>query len=511
MKRLFSIILFFLFCTTVLRAEGGKIKGIHYVLDDSKMTASVVSTRDERHEKNNYKGKIIIPNTVKYKGNNYTVTEIKDDAFSGCYDLTDITIPNSVKKIGRYAFYKCYSLRKITLPNSLETIDDGAFNNCNGLQWTSIVIPNSVVKIGEFAFSNGVKSLIISANNPNYSFSDGILFDKNKTKLIECLENKEGEYIIPDGVKEIGHKAFLGCNGLTSVIIPNSVTTIGLAAFEKCTALTSITIPHNVISIDYSAFGECGQLTRVTIDSDSFMKQNRSGRSLMDCLVGIFGAQVKEYIIGEHVTAIGDYTFFRSENMTSVVIGDNVTSIGYRAFYGCTGLTSVVIPENVTTIGKGATFHDCTALKKVQWNARNCSLELYDDDNFLPPFSGSTSITEFCFGEKVKVIPECLCFNIKSLKSVNIPSSVTTIKQSAFRECSSLSSINIPNSVTEMKWCVFQDCINLISITLPNSIKYLYKTTFKGCTQLKEINYPRGLDVSKLEIPTTTKLVAYDY
>ena len=511
MKRLFSIILFFLFFTIVLRAEGGKIKGIHYILDDSNMTASVVSTRDERHEKNNYKGKIIIPNTVKYKGNNYTVTEIKDDAFSGCYQLTDITIPNSVKKIGRYAFYKCYSLRKITLPNSLETIDDGAFNNCNGLQWTSIVIPNSVVKIGEFAFSNGVKSLIISANNPNYSFSDGILFDKNKTKLIECLENKEGEYIIPDGVKEIGHKAFLGCNGLTSVIIPNSVTTIGLAAFEKCAALTSITIPHNVITIDYSAFGECNQLTRVTIDSDSFMKCNSSGKSIMDCLVGIFGPQVKEYIIGEHVTAIGDYKFFRSENMTSVVIGENVTSIGYKAFYGCTGLTSVVIPENVTTIGKGATFHNCTALKKVQWNARNCTLELYEENFRRPPFSGSTSITEFCFGEKVKVIPDCLCFNIKSLTSVNIPSSVTSIKQCAFRECSNLTSINISNSVTNIGWCAFKDCTNLISIILPKSINSVNKTAFEGCSRLETIIYPRGLDISNLDIPSTVKKVAYEY
>ena len=81
-----------------------------------------------------------------------SVTSIGNNAFQGCYSLTNIVITNSVKSIGDIAFTNCYSLTSITIPNGVESIGSAAFYSCYSL--TNIVIPNSVTSIGIQAFQN---------------------------------------------------------------------------------------------------------------------------------------------------------------------------------------------------------------------------------------------------------------------------------------------------------------------------------------------------------------------
>ena len=139
--------------------------------------------------------------------------------FSGCTNLTDITIPSSVTKIGERAFSGCTSLTKVTLPDYVTTIGSGAFTGCTSL--AGITIPKFVTTIEDYVFEDctGLTSVTI-----------------------------------PDGVTEIGYNAFKDCKGLTSITIPDGVTEIGNNAFENCTGLTSITIPSQVVSIEYGAF-----------------------------------------------------------------------------------------------------------------------------------------------------------------------------------------------------------------------------------------------------------------
>ena len=199
---------------------------------------------------------IIIPNSV---------TSIGSYAFSGCNGLTSITIPDSVTSIGESAFLDCTVLTSITIPDSVTSIGKSAFFDCTVL--TSITIPDSVTTIGKCAFAvcSSLTSITVSPGNSAYKSIDGVLFTKDGKVLVACLCGKSGDYVIPDGVTNIGGGAFFGCDGLTGVTIPNGVTSIGFEAFDGCRSLTSITIPDSVTSIGDLAFDGCSALTSITI------------------------------------------------------------------------------------------------------------------------------------------------------------------------------------------------------------------------------------------------------
>ncbi|MBO5705645.1 MAG: leucine-rich repeat domain-containing protein, partial [Bacteroidaceae bacterium] len=144
----------------------------------------------------------------------------------------------------------------------------------------------------------------------------------------------------------IGSSAFFGCSGLTSVTIPNSVTSIGAFAFSYCDGLTSVHIS------DIAAWGN--------IDF-----YNASSNPLYYAHhLYLNGEEVKDLVIPNSVTSIGDYAFYNCSVLTSVTIPNSVTSIGGGAFYNCFGLTSVTIPNSVTSIGQSA-FSGCSGLTSV--------------------------------------------------------------------------------------------------------------------------------------------------
>ena len=224
-----------------------------------------------------------------------------------------VIIADGVTSIGRYAFQNCSSLTSVTIPNSVTSIGIGAFSVCSGLT-----------------------SINVASDNSNYCSVDGVLFNKDKTTLIQYPRGKQGAYTIPNSVTSIGDDAFSGCSGLTSVTIPNSVTSIGEEAFFYCTGLTSVTIPNSVTSIGEEAFVSCTGLTSVTI--------------------------------GNSVTSIGESAFYGCTGLTSVTIPNSVTSIGGSAFSGCSGLTSVTIGNSITSIGMSA-FYRCTGLTSITCEA----------------------------------------------------------------------------------------------------------------------------------------------
>ena len=128
MKRIYLFT--FLLCLFGQGVAKTLIDGIYYNLDADNLTAEVTSTPSGVA---NYSGSITIPESVTYGGKEYSVTSIGRYAFSGCNELTSITIPNSVTSIGKYAFDGCSGLTSLTIPNSVRSIGERAFGGCSGL------------------------------------------------------------------------------------------------------------------------------------------------------------------------------------------------------------------------------------------------------------------------------------------------------------------------------------------------------------------------------------------
>ena len=141
-------------------------------------------------------------------------------------------------------------------------------------------------------------------------------------------------------VTSIGNHAFSESSDLTSVTIPNSVTSIGEYAFEYCNDLTSVTIPNSVTSIGKFAFVRRTGMTSVNITDIEAWCRIAFGNDYANPLsfahhLYLNGEEIKDLVIPNSVSSIGNYAFFDCDGLTSVTIPNSVTSIGDGAFSGC--------------------------------------------------------------------------------------------------------------------------------------------------------------------------------
>ena len=209
--------------------------------------------------------------------------------------------------------------------------------------------------------------ITVDTNNLFYSSTNGVLFDKSQTTLVECPAIS-GSYTIPASVTSIGSEAFVDCAGLTGVTIPSGVTNIGTLVFANCFSLPAITVAANN-SFYSSANGVLFDKNQTT-------------------LIDYPGGKGGSYIIPGSVTSIGEYAFWFCTGLTGVTIPAGVMSIGDEAFAFC-GLTSITIPGTVTNIADYA-FDACNALTSVYFSGNapiaDSTLFYRDNDNELTAY-----------------------------------------------------------------------------------------------------------------------------
>ena len=203
-----------------------------------------------------------------------------------------------------------------------------------------------------------------------------------------------------------------------------------------------------------------------------------------DCDNSPFVEHKGSFDIPEGTTRIGNNVFKSCKQITSVSIPDSVKEIGFAAFNGCCGLTTVTIPEGVVSLGLGSTFQNCTSLTSVHWNAIDCQIlpcKTEGNGSWYPPFMNLKNLTTFILGENVQRIPDSLCSNCSSLKSIEIPDTVKSIGLYAFQNCNSLTSVIIPNSVIKIEKLAFIGCTNLSEIAIPDNITEIERSVFNHC------------------------------
>ena len=193
----------------------------------------------------------------------YTIKQgtkvVCDNAFCGCYHLTDIKIPKSIKAIGFMSFRDCVSIRLLGLPASLINIGLAAFVGCENLMM--IEIPSNVQYM-ENPFV-GLKCPIF-IKSQYFSYKNGILLNKEETCIIAYLSSKE-HYVLPSKIIKISNGAFWRCEQLKSIQMNDVVKEIGNWAFCACTHLRSLMIPKSVAKIGHSAFMLCRDLYEISI------------------------------------------------------------------------------------------------------------------------------------------------------------------------------------------------------------------------------------------------------
>lgn len=295
----------------------------------------------------------------EWGGKSYVVTEC-DQAAKGTVAIPANYNGKPVTAIGSYAFYGCFDVTAVTVPNSVTVIENYAFIGCSGL--ASITLPDSVRVIGQDAFSD------TAYYNNTANRKNGVLYIGNH--LINADPAVvSGAYTVKDGTKCIADNAFFNCKNLTAVTVPDCEACIGNNAFLNCTKLNSITIPDSIALIGSDAFyntayynnsanwekgvlyiGNC--LIQATEDVGTAYTVKGGTKSIAS---GAFCEiyDLSSVVIPNSVTNIG-CSAFEFTLLKSVTLGNGLKYVGDRAFFDCDSLKTVTIPASVTEIGNGA-------------------------------------------------------------------------------------------------------------------------------------------------------------
>ena len=440
-------------------------------------------------------GHVVVPSSL----GGFPVVGIGKRAFSSCFILEGVTIPEGVTAIGEDAFAYCYKLEDVTIPEGVVAIGEYAFVHCSKLE--GVTIPESVTTIGQYAFQwcRGLKSVHISDlakwcqikfgnsdANPLYQAHELYLNGEHVTELVipegvtsigaYAFVGCSGltDVTIPDGVTTIGAGAFLGCNGLMELLLPGSIVRIGSSAFSGCSGLTEVEIPHGVKAIGGSVFSDCSNLTKITVEpgNENYVSQNgllltKDGKTLLQGVNGVV-------VIPSSVTRINNFAFSGRDSLTQVTIPNGIREIGWFAFSGCDSLTKVVIPSSVVNIEPRAFVS--SGLTSIAVEEGN---EFYSSRNGMLLSKDGTLLIQGINGE------------------VEFPPCVRMIGEMAFMECSGLTRLVIPDGVTNIASKAFAYYHGLTDAWLPRHLEGKFSANvFEDCGNMTLHYYDRAYTVT---------------
>ena len=408
------------------------------------------------------------------------VTKIPAKMFYNQQGIVNINFPSTMKEIAGYAF-KNTSLKTVLFPSAIEKIGNYAFGNIETL--TSIDVGSNLVT-GKNAF-NGSKNLVtINLKSGARKIVDGFLANTGIT-----------EFVVPEGVEEIGEDAFSSNEQLTKLILPSTLKTIGERAFSN-TSLKEIVFPASMKTIPEGI---------------------------------LENTQVEKIVLSEGVEEIGDYAFANNKLLKSVVFPSTLKKIGRGAFMN-SNLESVTLPSGLEEIAEKAFFNNKLSAVTLPTYLKTLGDYAFSNNNLkevtLPSrlevlgtaFVDNSELSKITFSEGLKEITSA--FSGTSIKSVVLPKSLEKIGDRAFYNLKSLADISIPENVTSIGNEAFYNT-GLTSIDLPANLKTIGWYAFSG-TKLKKVVLPSQVEtignhafsiesLESVHIPKSLKSVTSSY
>lgn len=431
-------------------------------------------------------GSLTVPETL----NGIPVTAIGDKAFSQCYYLTDVTLPEGITHIGDFAFEDCTDLETLTIPASVTSM------GCNPFIGTTI-------------------HLQLAGSNTALEQQGAFLLDRETKRLICCQSSLEGTeedpatLAIPTGTREIGDYAFSRSDAV-QVVLPAGVTKIGRCAFQRCLNLVSVTLPEGVEEIGDHAFQRCSKLEEVNLpDSVTHLGRNpfagspvtlslsashpalelrgdvlierSTGKLLSFPCVGSEPA----YEIPGDIREIGEFAFAYCKDLFTLTVPANV-EIAENAFYRNEAIEEVTLPEGLTVIREN-TFWGCINLKNVEIPGSVTEIGAF-------AFNCCQAMETLTFPKSLVTLGEGAFQGCLALREVTVPSAIGIIPARAFDACIRLERVEIQEGITQIAPYAFYDCEMLQAVTLPESLTRIDRFAFYRCAILENITIPAAVN-----------------
>lgn len=392
--------------------------------------------------------------------------------------VDEVTIPaefegKPIIEIPANAFSVCYTLKSVKIPNTVVTFNyDTAFKACSHIENIEI-------------YDGG-------ATSPRYSSADSAIINNETKTVVYYPMARAGAVHLPEGVEEIDDNVF-EYSFITEVYIPASVTYVGWAAFNDASWLEKVEFAKGTaeLEIDDWAFGGCVSLKEITLPArlaefgddvltgcsgleNIFVEQ---GNTLFGSYDGILsspdGATLLVFPGGKKGNASGAYT-----------IPNNFTNIAAGAFsVAIANITRIYISPSVQTIENNA-FKD-GYLKELSFEFNSNITEIANS------FFAYSHIEKVILSESILSIGT-YAFRSSDLVEIVIPEGLQTIADYAFYYAMSLTSVSLPDSVTEIGERAFEGCYAIKTIKLPATITE-YKDYFYNCSAIEEFDAP-GLE-----------------
>ena len=397
------------------------------------------------------------------------VTDLADYVFKDAAFLSRVTLPSTLKTVGKYSFAGDVNLPDVKLPETLTLLKEGAFQNCTGL--TVFTLPENLEEIHGFAFQ-GCENL------------EEVRFNRKLTKIWDgafegCVELLRAD--LPDGIVQLGSNTsdetggtgvFANCEKLNFFHYPLSLTTVpdywyGKGMLSGCRKLRSVTVQEGVTDLAANVFKDAPALAEVNLPST--------------------------------LKTIGKNAFYNTDSLPDIVFPDGLTIIYYRAFYGCDGLTSVKLPAGLKELD-ACVFENCTNLAEIQFNQNlekiwngafsGCTELLRADlPDGIVQLGGDTSGSSSGTG---------VFANCEKLNFFHYPLSLTTVPdywygKGMFTGCAGLKEVAVPEGVVTLAANVFKDAPALADVTLPSTLTAIGNNAFYGCAEMEWLYVPASV------------------